>query len=181
MQLWVTYRISKGGVINVFSWNETFKKVCNRVEFSRANFKYLRNWLTFNAAKLYMDAMIMSHLTYCITSWGQTDLSVTAFTCWSIIFQDFKILHNTAPPPLNSFILKRNSSNQNTRSTTRGDLLIPFRKSTFGQHSFSVRAIKNLNKLPTTINDIHSQVHKYWDINTILIFLALYTTTMDLK
>ena len=27
----------------------------------------------------------------------------------------------------------------------------------------------------------YSQVHKYWDINTILIFLALYTTTMDLK
>ena len=25
------------------------------------------------------------------------------------------------------------------------------------------------------------QVHKYWDIDTILTFLALYTTTMDLK
>ena len=28
---------------------------------------------------------------------------------------------------------------------------------------------------------IYSQVHKYWDIDTIIIFLALYTTTMDLK
>ncbi len=28
---------------------------------------------------------------------------------------------------------------------------------------------------------IYSQVHKYWDIDTILTFLALYTTTMDLK
>ena len=28
---------------------------------------------------------------------------------------------------------------------------------------------------------IYSQVHKYWDFDTILIFLALYTTTMDLK
>ena len=27
----------------------------------------------------------------------------------------------------------------------------------------------------------YSQVHKYWDIDTILIFLALYTTTMNLK
>ena len=27
----------------------------------------------------------------------------------------------------------------------------------------------------------YSQVHKYWDIDTILIFLALYTTTMDFK
>ena len=28
---------------------------------------------------------------------------------------------------------------------------------------------------------MYSQVHKYWDIDTIPIFLALYTTTMDLK
>ena len=28
---------------------------------------------------------------------------------------------------------------------------------------------------------LYSQVHKYWDIDTILIFLGLYTTTMDLK
>ena len=28
---------------------------------------------------------------------------------------------------------------------------------------------------------IYSQVHKYWDIDTILIRLALYTTTMDFK
>ncbi len=27
----------------------------------------------------------------------------------------------------------------------------------------------------------YSQVHKYWDIDTILTFLALYTTTMDFK
>ena len=30
-------------------------------------------------------------------------------------------------------------------------------------------------------NTWYSQAHKYWDIDTILIFLALYTTTMDLK
>ncbi len=28
---------------------------------------------------------------------------------------------------------------------------------------------------------LYSQVHKYWDIDTILTFLALYTTTMDFK
>ncbi len=27
----------------------------------------------------------------------------------------------------------------------------------------------------------YSQVHKYWDMDTILTFLALYTTTMDFK
>ncbi len=28
---------------------------------------------------------------------------------------------------------------------------------------------------------IYSQVHKYWDIDTILTFWAIYTTTMDFK
>ncbi len=31
------------------------------------------------------------------------------------------------------------------------------------------------------MNCTYSQVHKYWDIDTILTFLALYTTTMDFK
>ncbi len=31
------------------------------------------------------------------------------------------------------------------------------------------------------LSRIYSQVHKYWDIDTILTFLALYTTTMDFK
>ena len=48
------------------------KKVYNRIKFSLANFKYISNALTFNTAKLFMDAMIMSHLSYCLTSWGQT-------------------------------------------------------------------------------------------------------------
>ncbi len=33
----------------------------------------------------------------------------------------------------------------------------------------------------TITKHIYSQVHKYWDIDTILTFLALYTTTMDFK
>ncbi len=31
------------------------------------------------------------------------------------------------------------------------------------------------------MSHMYSQVHKYWDIDTILTFLALYTTTMDFK
>ncbi len=33
----------------------------------------------------------------------------------------------------------------------------------------------------TYVPKTYSQVHKYWDIDTILTFLALYTTTMDFK
>ncbi len=44
-----------------------------------------------------------------------------------------------------------------------------------------------LGPAPVTLYSIgltsfnYSQVHKYWDIDTILTFLALYTTTMDFK
>jgi len=66
-----------------------------------------------------------------------------------------KIMHNATPAPLNSFIIQRHNNSQITRSTTRGDLIIPFRKSTFGQLSFSVKTIQCWNSLPTTIKDIH--------------------------
>ncbi len=36
-------------------------------------------------------------------------------------------------------------------------------------------------KLPNSVYEKYSQVHKYWDIDTILTFLSLYTTTMDFK
>ena len=154
---------------STLSFKTHIKKVCNRVKFSLANFKYIRNSLTFNFAKLYMDAMIMSHLTYCMTSWGQTNslslkplatlykrtlkvldqkpnsshyctiLNNRKLLSWEDVIKYkniclvFKILHITAPPPLNSSIIQPKSSNQVTRGTTRGDLLIPFRKSTFGK------------------------------------------------
>ena len=68
------------------------------------------------------------------------------------------MLHNTAPPPSNSFIIQHNSSNQITSSTTRGDLLIPFRKSTFCQKSFSVRAIHWIHCLPISKIYIYTPV-----------------------
>lgn len=147
--------------------------------------------MTFNAAKLYVNAMVMTHLTYCLTSWGQTNASTlkpletlykqtlkvldqkpnSSHYCtilhkhkllsWEDVIKYrniclvFKILHGLAPPPLNSLINQR-STVQITRSTTRGDLSIPQKKSTFGQLSFSVKAIHNWNSLPTHIKDTHT-------------------------
>ncbi len=41
-------------------------------------------------------------------------------------------------------------------------------------------AVYKWKRSKTALNK-YSQVHKYWDIDTILTFLALYTTTMDFK
>ena len=177
---------------STLSFKAHIKKVCHRVKFSLANFRYIRNTLSTTAAKLYMDAMIVSHLTYCLTTWGHTNssslkplatlynrtvkvldrkpnsthhctiLNNRKLLSWedTIKYKNIclvhKILHNTAPPPLNSLTILRNNSSQNTRSMTRGDLLVPFRKSTFGQLSFSVVAIKNWNSLPAHLKDIHT-------------------------
>ncbi len=49
-------------------------------------------------------------------------------------------------------------------------------------HSFSeLIGEVHLKKNNNNCFYIYSQVHKYWDIDTILTFLALYTTTMDFK
>ena len=48
------------------------KKVVNRIKF---NFRYIRNNLTNEASKLYMHAMILSHINCCLTSWTQTSIT----------------------------------------------------------------------------------------------------------
>ncbi len=52
--------------------NLTFKKqiksITNVIKFNLSNFRHIRNCLTTNAATLCFNAMIMSHLSYCLTS-----------------------------------------------------------------------------------------------------------------
>lgn len=48
------------------------EELCHWVRFSLPNFKYIGNTLSTYSAKLYMDAMIRSHLTYCLTAWRHT-------------------------------------------------------------------------------------------------------------
>lgn len=54
------------------SFKAHVKRACNRIKFNLIKFNYIGNSVTFNAAKLYMEAMITSHLTSCKTSWSQT-------------------------------------------------------------------------------------------------------------
>jgi len=55
--------------------NLSFKKQVNNVSkvvrFHLFNFKYMRNNLTIDTAKLYFNAIIIPYLTYCLTSWAQ--------------------------------------------------------------------------------------------------------------
>ena len=60
------------------SFKKHIKQVCNTVKFNLRNFRYIRNQLPLDAAKLYMHSMIFSHIPYCITSWSQTGKTTLA-------------------------------------------------------------------------------------------------------
>ncbi len=44
----------------------------NRITFNMTNFRHIKNNLTTKASKLYINAMILSHINYRLTSWAQT-------------------------------------------------------------------------------------------------------------
>lgn len=67
------------------------KKVCNRVKHSLPNFRYIRNCMSLEAAKMFMNAMIMSHIIYCLTTWSQTS-STTLKPLESLYKQSMKTL-----------------------------------------------------------------------------------------
>ena len=46
------------------------KKLSKTVKTSLNCFRLIRSCLSFKAAHLYLHAMVLSHLSYCITSWG---------------------------------------------------------------------------------------------------------------
>ena len=176
----------------------------NSMRFNIASYRYIRNSLTLEASSTYLNAMIVSHLSYCITSWSQasktTQKSLESLYKRSLKIHDkkprhyhhcnillthnilsfenlithsnicllFKIIHNTAPPPLRHFVkLSSEVMTRTTRSTTQGACRIPVRKKAIGQSSFTYIAIKQWNELPTeltTITNFHtfSRSTKQW-------------------
>ena len=41
------------------------------MKFNLANYRHIRNSLTLHASNIYLTAMILSHLSYCMSSWSQ--------------------------------------------------------------------------------------------------------------
>lgn len=66
------------GVIldSTLSFKKHIKKLGNTVKYSISNFRHIRNSLTVDAAVTYVNAMIMSHLHYCLSSWSQANKTV---------------------------------------------------------------------------------------------------------
>ncbi len=143
------------------SFKSHVKTVCRKIKFSLSNFRFIRNSMTMDAAKFYINAMIVSHLTYCLTSVAQGNkttlkplemlykqslkvldrkpnsyhhcliLKKHNLLSWDNLIKYanlclvFKILHNAAPPPLQTFIIQRSNNNRATRGSARGDCVVP--------------------------------------------------------
>lgn len=58
------------------SFKNHVKKLRNTLKFNLANFRYIRNSLTVEASSMYLNAMIIPHFLYCITSWSQSNKTV---------------------------------------------------------------------------------------------------------
>ena len=172
---------------NNLTFKEHIKKVSKCVKFNLSNFRHIRSCMSTKAALMYMHSMILSHITYCLTTWSQASntalkplLSLYKKTLkvldrksnnyhhchillkykllnWENLIKYshsclmYKIIHGRAPPALNQFIKMVSTS---TRSATRGDCVIAFRKSSFSQSAFSIRAAREWNSIPTHIRNI---------------------------
>ena len=73
-------------------------------------------------------------------------------TVYMYILEIYKVLYNLAPRPLHSFIL-RLESGRSTRASVKGDCVIPFRRTTFGQNVLSIIGGKLWNSLPLIIRE----------------------------
>ncbi len=60
------------------------KKVCKQVKFNLYNFKFIRDCMSLEAAKMYMFSMVISHMTFCLTTWG---LIYKACVCSDLILE----------------------------------------------------------------------------------------------
>lgn len=53
------------------SFKKHIKKMAKTVKYNLANFRQIRSSLSTEAAKIFLHALIFSHISYCITCWGQ--------------------------------------------------------------------------------------------------------------
>ncbi len=67
------------------------KKLCKTVKINLNCFRLIRQYIPLKAAQQYMHAMIFSHLSYCITVWGQAN-QTTLVPIRSLYKQALKIM-----------------------------------------------------------------------------------------
>ena len=60
---------------STLSFKKHVKRISSTVKFNLRNFKQIRPFIPFGAAKLFLHCMILSHIEYCCTSWTLTGMN----------------------------------------------------------------------------------------------------------
>jgi len=55
------------------------------IKYNMANFRQIRRCLSFDVATAFMHATIFSHMSYCLTCWGQAGETVIKFLKLNIL------------------------------------------------------------------------------------------------
>ena len=76
---------------STLSFRSHIKLISRRVKYNVVIFRSIRNCMSTQAAKMYLHSMIISHLTYCMTSYSQA-CSTTLTPLESLYKQALKIL-----------------------------------------------------------------------------------------
>jgi len=58
-----------------FQFDRHVKRLCRTVRTNLNCFRLIRQYIPLKAAQQFMHSMIFSHLSYCITVWGQANLT----------------------------------------------------------------------------------------------------------
>lgn len=56
-------------------FDKHIKKICKTVRLNSYTYRLIRDCLSYDAAKIYLHSMILSHIGYCTTAWSQASLS----------------------------------------------------------------------------------------------------------
>ncbi len=84
----------------------TFKAQVKKVKFNLYNFMFIRDYMSLEAAKMYMYSMVISHMTYCLSTWSQAS-SVTLKPLESLYKRTIKVFDKKSVHYHNCAILKK--------------------------------------------------------------------------
>ena len=160
------------------SWNEQVKSVRKKAYLSMHKIKKISNLINRDTKKLLLNALVMSYINYCCSSWSSMSASnhkkfenlmrnidkiqpmnrtFKQITTFNKSIMTFKGISNIAPDYLcNKFNLVRQRHNRITRSAVQNNLTVPLATNTFANRTFIGSSTSVWNDLPVQLKTTNS-------------------------
>jgi hypothetical protein len=156
-------------------WEEHIKNINQKILLKYSKIKTIASCLTPYTKNLLINALVMPHFNYCSSAWanatqgrlGKLEKRLksisyflgkeSTFTISDLLNKNdavlvFKAMNNIAPDYMCSkFILAKNSHSHQTRGAANNRITLPMVNTNFGKSTFSFRAAKVWNDLPSHV------------------------------